>query len=212
MSGFVQFKSVASQNGATHPDPASWVIQAPDVLAWRDAQAMLDQARKDAERIRAEALAAYESEKSRGFAQGLEQAQLEQMDRMMDVALKTVDYFAGMEQKVVQLVMQSVRKVVDDFSDEARVMAVVRSSLAVMRNQKQLTMRISPDHVDQVKARAHELLERFPGVGLLDIVADSRLKGDTTIVESDIGVVQASIEQQLDAIEQSFKKILGSRV
>jgi len=173
---------------------------------------VLAQAHEQSQLIRTQAEQFYESEKARGYAEGLEQVELEQIDRMIDVAGKTVDYFAGMEQRVVKLVMQSVRRVIDDFSDEERVMAVVRSGLAVMRNQKQLTLRLSSEHVDSVRARANELLERFPGVGMLDIVADPRLKGDAAILESDIGVVQASIDKQLEALENSFQKILGSRM
>jgi type III secretion protein L len=47
---------------------------------------------------------------------------------------------------------------------------------------------------------------------MLDFVADSRLKNDSAILESEIGVVEASIEQQLAAIEQGFQKVLGARV
>lgn len=212
MSGFIQFKTQAQDVSMMQPDPSAWVLQAEDVAVWHQAQAVLVQAHEEAARIRAEAGQFYESEKERGYAEGLELVQFEQIDRMIDVAGKTVDYFAGMEQRVVKLVMQSVRRVIDDFSDEERVMAVVRSGLAVMRNQKQLTLRLSTEHVDQVRARAHELLERFPGVGMLDIVADPRIKGDGAILESEIGVVQASIDKQLEALEKSFQKILGSRV
>jgi type III secretion protein L len=212
MNGFIQFKTGAQDVSVTRPDPSAWVLQAQDVAVWHQAQAVLAQAHEQSQLIRTQAEQFYESEKARGYAEGLEQVELEQIDRMIDVAGKTVDYFAGMEQRVVKLVMQSVRRVIDDFSDEERVMAVVRSGLAVMRNQKQLTLRLSSEHVDSVRARANELLERFPGVGMLDIVADPRLKGDAAILESDIGVVQASIDKQLEALENSFQKILGSRM
>ena len=53
---------------------------------------------------------------------------------------------------------------------------------------------------------------RFPGVGIMDIVQDSRLKGDAAILESEMGVVEASVELQLQALEQGFAKLLGSRV
>jgi type III secretion protein L len=63
-----------------------------------------------------------------------------------------------------------------------------------------------------VRERAQQLLERFPGVGMMDIVPDNRLKGDAAILESEMGVVEASVELQLKAIEQGFTKLLGSRV
>jgi 2-succinyl-5-enolpyruvyl-6-hydroxy-3-cyclohexene-1-carboxylate synthase len=127
-------------------------------------------------------------------------------------ASRTVDYFAATEQKIVALVMSAIRKIMADFDDTTRVLAVVQSGLSVMRNQKQLTLRLSPEHADTVRERAVQLLERFPGVGMMDIVADSRLKGDAAILESEMGVVEASVELQLKAIEQGFAKLLGSRI
>ena len=50
------------------------------------------------------------------------------------------------------------------------------------------------------------------GIGILDVVSDSRLKGDAAILESEIGVVEASVDMQLQALEKGFKKMLGSRV
>ena len=202
--------SVAKQTSVT--DSSSSVLKAAEVAVWQQSQDILAQARAQAEQIVSQAQHAFETEKQRGYQEGLEQAQMDQTDQMIETASRTVDYFAGVEQRIVGLVMQSMRRVIADFSDTERVMAVVRSSLAVMRNQKQLTLRLSPDNVDVVKQRARELLEDYPGVGLLDIVADPRLQGDAAILESELGVVQASIEKQLQAIEQSFTKILGSRM
>jgi type III secretion protein L len=211
---FVRFlhASDVCANAVSVTNRLSTVLKAPEVAVWQQSQDILAQAHAQAEHIRSQAQQAFEEEKKRGYQEGLEQAQMDQTERMIETATRTVDYFAGVEQKMVGLVMQSMRRVIADFSDTERVMAVVRSGLSVMRNQKQLTLRLAPDRVDVVKERARELLENFPGIGLLDIVADPRLKDDAAILESELGVVQASIEKQLLAIEQSFTKILGSRM
>jgi type III secretion protein L len=137
---------------------------------------------------------------------------MDEAERLIENATRTVDYFAGIEQKIVALVMNAVRRIMADFDDTTRVLAVVQSGLSVMRNQKQLTLRLSPEHAATVRERAQQLLERFPGVGMMDIVPDNRLKGDAAILESEMGVVEASVELQLKAIEQGFTKLLGSRV
>jgi type III secretion protein L len=194
------------------PDPARLVLSPEEVRAWQSAQQLLDEARAQAEHIRSQAEQAYEDEKQRGFEEGLTMARMEEAERMIENATRTVDYFAAIEQRIVHLVMKSVRRIMADFDDTTRVLAVVQSGLSVMRNQKQLTLRLSPEHADTVRQRAHELLERFPGVGMMDIVPDARLKGDAAILESEMGVVEASVELQLQAIEQGFAKLLGSRV
>jgi type III secretion protein L len=193
-------------------DPSQWVLSPEQVRSWQSAQQMLQDARAEADRIRAEAEQAYEAEKQRGYEEGLTMARMDEAERLIENATRTVDYFAGIEQKIVALVMNAVRRIMADFDDTTRVLAVVQSGLSVMRNQKQLTLRLSPEHAATVRERAQQLLERFPGVGMMDIVPDNRLKGDAAILESEMGVVEASVDLQLKAIEQGFTKLLGSRV
>lgn len=208
---FLRFQDLQGRSW-DHVDPNAVILRAADAQVWTDAQGLLERARADADRIRAEALSAFEAEKVKGFEEGLAQAHLEQAERMIDNASRMVDFFASVEQRMVGLVMDAVRRIIADYDDAERVMAVVRSGLNVLRNQKQLTLRLSPEHAESVRGRASELLQQFPGVGMVDIVSDSRLKGDAAILESDIGVVEASIEMQLQALEQGFKKMLGNRV
>ena len=208
---FLRFQDLEGRQW-DHVDPSQVVLKAADVQAWVDAQGLLERARVDADQLRSEALAAFEEEKRRGFEEGLAQAQFEQTERMIENAAKMVDFFASVEQRMVGLVMDAVRRIIADYDDTQRVMAVVKSGLAVMRNQKQLTLRLAPAHSEMVKSRAADLLQSYPGIGILDIVSDSRLKGDAAILESEIGVVEASVDMQLQALEKGFKKMLGSRV
>jgi len=206
---FVRLNSSKTLGSLNLADP---VIPASEAAVWLDAVQLLEDARKEAAQLLGSAHQQLEAERQRGYQQGLEEARLELTERMIETASRTVELFASIEQRMVTLVMDAVRRLMSDFSDSERVMAVVRSALSVLRNQRQLTLRIAPEHVEHVRARASELLEQFPGVGILDIVPDPRLKHDATILESEIGVVEASIESQLQAIEQGFHKVLGSRV
>lgn len=112
---------------------------------------------------------------------------------------------------MVDLVMQAVQKIMADFDDRARVLATVKNVLSVVRNQKQMTLRLAPPEVDLVQAQVDELLTAYPGVSFLDIVADSRLKAGECILESDIGLVEASTEGQLAALRGAFQRVLGNR-
>lgn len=113
---------------------------------------------------------------------------------------------------MVELVMQAVRKVVDGFDSRETVVTVVRNALAVVRNQKHMTLRLHPDEVDVVRARVNELLAAYPGVGYLDIIGDARLARGACILESEIGMVEASLDGQIEALRRSFQRTLGSRV
>ena len=192
--------------------PGQRVLRAADVAAWGDAEALLASARQQADAIIAGAEAALEAERQRGYAEGVAEAQMEQAEKMIDTVSRTIDYFARVEGDVVALVMSAVRKIIDGFNDEERVLIVVKNALSVVRNQKQMTLRLHPQQVDVARARMNDLLASYPGVGYLDIVADGRLSLESCILESEIGLVEASIEGQITALETAFTKVLGSRV
>lgn len=192
--------------------PATQVLSGQDLAAWRSAQDLVAAAELQAQAIRAEAQTAYDAEKKRGYEEGLEEARLEQAEQMIENVSRTIDYFSKVEGQMVDLVMQAVQKIISDFDDQERVLITVRNALSVVRNQKQMTLRLHPLQVDVVKARVNELLASYPGVGYLDIVGDNRLQADACILESEIGLVEASLEGQMAALRGAFTKVLGSRI
>ena len=192
--------------------PGTRIVKAADVAVWTDAQGLLAAARAQADAILAGAEAAVAEACARGYAEGQAEVRMEQAEKMIETVTRTVDYFASVEGDMVALVMGAIRKIMDDFDEEERVLLVVKNALAVVRNQKQMTLRLAPARVDGVRARVNELLAAYPGVGYLDIVADARLHGDACILESEIGLVEASIDGQIAALQTAFTKVLGSRI
>ncbi|WP_323018742.1 HrpE/YscL family type III secretion apparatus protein [Castellaniella sp.] len=193
-------------------DPAARVLRAGDLAVLVQAQAVLDNAHAQADAILAGAQAAFEAERQRGYEDGKQEALLDQAEKMIETVGRTVDYFAGIENEMVDLVMAAVRKVVDGFDDQEKVMVVVRNALAVVRNQKQMTLRLHPDEIEIVRGRINDILAAYPGVGYLDLLADARLGRGACILESEIGMVEASLEGQIEALRGAFQRTLGSRV
>ncbi|CDM23301.1 Type III secretion cytoplasmic protein [Castellaniella defragrans 65Phen] len=193
-------------------DPAARVLRAAEHAALVQAQTLLDEARAQADAILAGAQEAFEAERRRGYEDGKQEALLDQAEKMIETVGRTIDYFAGVENEMVDLVMSAVRKVVDGFDDREKVMIVVRNVLAVVRNQKQMTLRLHPDDVETVRARINDILAAYPGVGYLDLLADARLAQGACILESEIGMVEASLEGQVAALQNAFQRTLGSRV
>lgn len=193
------------------PDPSARVISAADYAVWGEARALIDAAEAEAAAIRASAREAYEQERRRGYDDGVEAARVESAEQMIANVSSTIDYYEKVEVRMVELVLQAMRRIIADFDDRTRVSVVVRSALSAVRNQKQVTLRIAPDKLEQLKQATDELLATFPGIGYVDTVADGRLTGDACIVETEIGVVEASMEGQIAALGRAFTKILGSR-
>ena len=82
---------------------------------------------------------------------------------------------------------------------------------AVIRTQRQVTLKVAPGMTDVVKARLAELRSDYPTIETFDVVEDQRLNGAACVLETEAGVADASIETQLAAIAKSLQRHLTGR-
>ena len=134
------------------PSPDRRVIKAADYLAYAEAEAIIAAARQQAEAIQREAEQAYDAEKQRGYRDGHEEGKLETAEQIMDVLGATVEFYAGIEQRTGQIVMQMLRKILGQFDNETLTYQIVRNALTAVRAQKQVTLRVAPEQVEALKA------------------------------------------------------------
>lgn len=182
-------------------------IAAEDVAALVKAEEIVAAAESEAAHIRAEAAKTYEAEKARGRADGLAEGKQEILMQKLDLVDESVRYMASIENQVCEIVLKSLRKCIAEIGDRELVVQIVKKSMqAVVRTQKELVIRVAPTMVESVRQRTSSLLADFPAVAKLDVVGDERLTGAACVVETEAGIVEASIDGQLEAIEQSIRK------
>ena len=183
------------------------LVKAEDVAAVRSAAEIIAAAESEAARLREEAGAAYEAEKRRGFEEGLQEGLRKVVEDKLDFAYESASYMEAVEGKLADIVVKALKKCVSQVGDRALVVEIVRKAMkAVIRNQRQITLKVAPDMVDTVKARLDEILSDYPALERVDVVEDSRLKGPAAIIETEAGVADASVDTQIAAIESSIRK------
>jgi type III secretion protein L len=189
----------------------SRIIKADDFSTAHDARAIIDEARAEAARIVAEARQVYESERTRGFEEGSEQAKLERAEQMIDAVGSVVDYLGTVEHDMVELVGRAMERILGEIGDKEIIVRVVKNALAAVRNEKHLTLRVAPDQVATVRERMNEILALYPIIVDIQISGDARLGKTGCILESEIGVIDASLDGQIEALKKSFERIFGER-
>ena len=110
------------------------------------------------------------------------------------------EFIEGIEGTVVDVVMQSVKKILGEMNREDRIRAIVKTALANVRGQQKVTVRVAPSDEPVVS----EALAAQTAGSFLTVVADARLEPDSCILESDLGVINASLSTQLKALEHAF--------
>jgi type III secretion protein L len=211
MSFLIPRKAPNVRRWAAHIDPVSTVVTVDDQFALVDAQEMLTQAAAQAQSILAHAHATAQAESQRVLAAAQAQALQLQAEKMVEMTSRRVEYLAGIEQEMIELVMGAVRKVVDGFNDQVQIMTVVRNALAVLRKQKHMTLHLCPDEAALVSAQLQELLAIYPSVESLDVLADERVARGSCILESPMGSVKTSLQGQINALRQGLQGTLGNQ-
>lgn len=183
------------------------LVKAADVQTVCDAQAVIEAAEAEAARLREAAKAAFEDERRRGYAKGLADVQEEVSRRKLLLAEESAAFMESVEGKMGDIVMKALRKCVDEIGDRELVVQVVRKVIrAVVRNQRQITLRVAPEMVETVRSRMNDILADFPHLDEVDVQEDSRMKGTACAVETAAGLADASVETQLAAVEESIRR------
>lgn len=188
-------------------DPACKVLKAKDCEAYLEAEDIIRKAHEKAESIAEQAKEAYQHEKEKGYQDGLDGSNAEQAEQMLKVVSRTINYLSSVEKAMADILLSGVKKIIAGFDEKELTVGLVKNALQHVRNEKQVTIRIPPSQYNMVKARLKEIHAEYQGVGFIDLVADQSLSTGDCIMESEIGVVEASVDIQLHALQKRFESI-----
>ncbi|PJE79770.1 Yop proteins translocation protein L [invertebrate metagenome] len=192
--------------GQLHVDPSCKVLKAKDYALYMDAQSIIAEAKKQAESIGQQAQEDYQKEKAKGYEDGVDQSKIDQADQILKVVSRTINYLASIEKVMAELLMSSIRKIIGEFDQDKLAISLVKNALQHVRNEKQVTIRVPATQYGMVKERLNDILASYKGVGFIDLISDPRLSTGDCIMESEIGVIEASIDVQLAALQKRFEQ------
>ena len=169
------------------------------------ANGLVAEAEAKAARIQADAEIAYAEEKKRGYAEGLEQARVEAVGRLLEESAELDRGLIEVEHDLSRLVAAAVRKIIDGFDEAARAESVVRSALTQMRREKRAELRVPSRLYAHFKQRIDAIVADFPEVDLVDVIEDPALSPSQIIVETSIGRVDGNLADRLDELETTIR-------
>ncbi len=209
--------------------------EAPELQGAEDeAEAILAKAREEADAIVARARELEEAARrraeeaaSRGYEEGFQQGRKdgEEMGRReLEVAAQRLNklisslesqgnqYFSKYEAQLVKLVMEAVRQVVmrQIELDPSLIIDVIKQAFQRVVEGSKVTIRLSPkdmELVTELLSRDHELV----GAHTVDVVPDSGISPGGCLVETEFGLVDATVETRLDTVRQEMARVLKER-
>nr|CAA6830815.1 MAG: HrpE/YscL family type III secretion apparatus protein [uncultured Thiotrichaceae bacterium] len=139
-----------------------------------------------------------------GKEQGMEQANQQLAEELQNFTLRMHQSLCEIEESLVDVVVESVKKIIHGFDDETLVKNTVRSGLELVRGGKKLTVRVHPQMLGVIQEQLGEFEKT---AGHIEVLPDGVLKVDECILESDVGIVSASVEQQVEALVKALRRM-----
>jgi len=182
------------------------VIKKEHYLIELEFNKVIEHAKKEADLIIEKAKEQYEKEKKRGYKEGLEEGKRQMSEHIIEMMGRSVTFFASIEKKIIYIVMDALEKILGEIKEEELVIRIVKNALASAQSEKRVIVRVAAEKVEIVKNKINEIMKNFPVISFIEVVPDPRRKGAGCIIESEIGIVDANLDVQLNAIEEAIKK------
>ncbi|MBC6497315.1 MAG: HrpE/YscL family type III secretion apparatus protein [Alphaproteobacteria bacterium GM7ARS4] len=170
-----------------------------------DAQQVVEEARNIANATLREADAIYEQKKREGFEEGKKESQRHAAMQMFSSVSRTIDYMTKTEGRMIDVVMQALTKILHTLPERDVVTSIVRSCLAHAQGQQRMVLRVHHGQASLVKEALQQALRGRSLSHYIEVEAVSDLPKGSAILESEIGVVDASLDVQLDAVRQALQ-------
>lgn len=109
-----------------------------------------------------------------------------------------------METALVQLALESVKKVVAGVKIDSKIVeAVVREALTQVQDTTEVSIQLNPDDLALLRKNKSPLLEDLPETGSLRFVPSADVTRGGCIVQTRFGIVDAQRETKLEQIQKA---------
>jgi len=190
--------------------PRGRVIPAAEIDAWQTGSAYLQEATREAERLREEAKDVVEHARQRGFDAGRQEGAKATARLLAETAARADQQLAQADHQIIDLALAVVRRVLGELDVDEQIARAITQALAQQRQNQPLTLHVPPNQADHLRTRIETMVDATQR-HLITIEPDDHLKPGQCRLASDIGFVDLGIEAQLNALHQGLLHALDRR-
>ncbi len=171
----------------------------------------------------------YEQAYQRGFAEGVKRGTIdnekswhEQGEKKIKSLLTSLqevlrqlsnirkETYQKIEQEVVDLALTIARKIIcqEVTIDREIIVCVAREALAKIEDPGKIKIKMSPSDLQFINETQIHLSNMMQNIDNVTLEAGENIQSGGCILETDLGEIDARIEKQLQAIEESFRTTL----
>ena len=123
-----------------------------------------------------------------------------------DLEVKKEVMLNEMEGKIVQIAMATAKKIIkkEINEDPETIVRVIREALKRIKHAQKITIKVNPQDWTKLKEMQPELLSSSLREGSIYIEKDEAIARGGSLVETDKGIIDARIEQQIDEVDKAL--------
>jgi type III secretion protein L len=180
------------------------LIKAREFSALLDAHEIVQSARRHLTAAHARAEVELEQARRSGYEEGMRQARADLSALIVQTKADVENAFIALEGRIVQTVLSAVKQVLGTVDDRALLEPSIRRVILQAKNEQTLRLRVCTAQFDAANAAVAAVLKEFPDVEWIDVVNDPAAPHGACVLESDLGVIDGSLETQLAALRRGL--------
>lgn len=191
-------------NDETDISAAGPIIKKDDFVAWIESEALLKEAHAKADRIVADAKAAFEEERRRGFQEGIEaglkvadENNKKQSDELSEAYASEL---AQVHAQVPLLICEAVKKICGELSEDDLLKKVVTETLKHPTLKGNVVLHANPADFDALMDGFDSLVSENQDLEEIEILKDKGIPPGSFKVTSEASIIQTSPKEQMDSL------------
>ena len=166
-------------------------------------------------RAQQEAISIKENAKTEGYEAGISEAKqdIANLGNAVNKFLNAKnEVYEEVTPKILEISMEVAKKIIKQEveTNQDLLIGIISDALnKLTKNEKQIVLKVSPEDRDYVKLNIENILEKLQIEAKVTVQQDMTLSKGSVIVETNNGLIDASIDTGLQIIEQMFKSMQG---
>ncbi len=162
--------------------------------------------RADIERLLAEAREDAEAMRARAYDEGMSRAMQDWHDRNADAVVDKQRSLRDLHGKLARIVTSAVERIVQSEDRAALYHRALQNVQSLTRGAASLTLRVGPQDYEHARSSLASGAGSEHGGIDVEVLSDATLRPGSCIFESDVGVLDASLETQLACVRGALER------
>jgi type III secretion protein L len=196
--------------GEVHPEKDDKIIPSEDFSVLVQAHELLEKAKEDADKLHQKALAEAKRLKKQAQEEGFQEGLNTFNDQLLafERSLRTIRL--ELQKEIIPLALKAAKKIVAaqlDLKPET-IVDIVLQALSPVMEKHRFTIYVNKVDKETLEAHKPEIKKILEQVQVLSILERPDISPGGCIIETEGGIINATIENQWRALESAFAKYM----